>query len=43
VAVSTQFEYNHRLKAQKVSKQPKETQPRLPTIDFKAEYRGGIE
>ncbi|WP_272937077.1 hypothetical protein [Scytonema sp. HK-05] len=43
MAVSTEVEYNHRLKAQKVSKQPKETQPRLPIIDLQAEYRGGIE
>ncbi len=43
MAVSTQVEYNHRLKAEEVSKQPKETQPMLPTINFKAEYRDGIE
>jgi hypothetical protein len=43
VAVSTQVEYNHPLKAEEVSKQPKETQPRLPTIGFKAENRERIE
>ncbi len=43
VAVSIQVEYNHRLKAEEVSKQPMETQSRLPTIGFRAENREGIE